>query len=369
MRNNLARIMRNEHMNGRSTLPRTVPSSRRQPSRRRRTKPIDVSNSVFKVIVAIEVVFLVTMWKYIPTSILSSPFRRQHQGPSSSSPLDLQLDMKRRRQRTTDRVRSRQEQLESEIDSIKNDLPILVIGGSDGSGTRSFAHAVSNLGVPMKMDLKSNLDITSGEIFRGEGFPPLVNLVLQDLHTVNYEVKDLTDKTRRRALEETRNLRVGVNRWRGGVELSFKREKRSSRATNVSIGFKAPATMLLLPLLKEVFGPIKYIHVVRDGRDVSLSNNQSPVLKFYNSTYSDAQTRRQKYSRGLNGTEPVLAMQLWNDWNTQALQWEQAHATDSDFDFMVMRSEDLINPERKFETMLRLADFVGSPMTKEEICW
>lgn len=145
------------------------------------------------------------------------------------------------------------------------DLPTLVIGGSDGSGTRSFAHAMRSLGVPMKTDLKSNLDIQSGEICKGQGFPPLVSLVLEDTKSVNYEVEDLTTETRRTALAETIKFKKGVDRWHEGVE-----HWRQARATGVSIGFKAPATMLLLPLLRKVFGAIKYIHVVRDGRDVSL---------------------------------------------------------------------------------------------------
>lgn len=41
---------------------------------------------------------------------------------------------------------------------------------------------------------------------------------------------------------------------------------------------------------------------------------------------------------------------------------------DADFDFIVVRSEDLVDPEQKFETFVQLADFVGSPKTVEEIC-
>jgi hypothetical protein len=95
------------------------------------------------------------------------------------------------------------------------------------------------------------------------------------------------------------------------------------------------------------------------------STNQSPVKKFYNSTYPDASERRNKYS---NGYESVLAMHLWNDWNTQALEWEKAHAKEEDFDFIVVRSEDLVDPEKKFETLSKLADFVGSPMTPKDVC-
>jgi len=100
-------------------------------------------------------------------------------------------------------------------------------------------------------------------------------------------------------------------------------------------------------------------------RSLLHSSNQSPVLKFYNSMYADAAARRAKYS---NGSEAVLAMHLWNDWNTQALKWEQAHESDADFDYLVMRSEDLVDPEKKFQTLVQLADFVESPMTMEEIC-
>jgi hypothetical protein len=139
-----------------------------------------------------------------------------------------------------------------------------------------------------------------------------------------------------------------------------------SRATGVSVGFKAPITVTLLPLLKDTFGQIKYVHVVRDGRDVSLSTNKSPVQKFYQSMYPDAKERMAKYSN--NGSEPVFAMHLWNDWNTQALEWEQVHSSDEDFDFLVMRSEDLLDPVKKYESLVRLAEFVKSPVTPQELC-
>jgi len=95
------------------------------------------------------------------------------------------------------------------------------------------------------------------------------------------------------------------------------------------------------------------------------SKNQSPVQKFYHSMYSDSVERIFKFS---NGSEPVLAMQLWNDWNTQVLRWEQSHANDADFDYMVVRSEDMLNPETKFEMLARPAAFVGSTMSVQELC-
>ena len=81
--------------------------------------------------------------------------------------------------------------------------------------------------------------------------------------------------------------------------------------------------------------------------------------------YPDADARRAKHP---NTSDPVLAMHLWNDWNTQLLEWEKAHASDEDFDFLVMGSEDLLDPEKKFESLVRMAEFVGSSVTMEKLC-
>lgn len=48
------------------------------------------------------------------------------------------------------------------------------------------------------------------------------------------------------------------------------------------------------------------------GRDIALSSNQSPVLKFYNVTYPDHYNRTLQFQGELY---PVRGIQLWNDWN------------------------------------------------------
>jgi hypothetical protein len=140
------------------------------------------------------------------------------------------------------------------------------------------------------------------------------------------------------------------------------------RSTLVQYGFKAPVTMLLLPFLREVFGPIKFLHVVRDGRDVALSANQSPVKKFYNSYYQKPGSLPVNVTLAQNDTTMnVFAMQLWNDWNLQVLEYERAHFG-KDFDYLVMRTEDLLNPETKFGSLQQLAHFVGSPNSIQDVC-
>ena len=123
------------------------------------------------------------------------------------------------------------------------------------------------------------------------------------------------------------------------------------------------------------------------GRDMALSLNQSPVLKFYNATYPvDYQARSAQFQGDLY---PVRGMQLWNDWNTKVWDWAQhelqriqiqqakkAHNGSSttlstprtvpDFDYMVVRTEDLIH--RKFQVLQRLAEWTSSSRTLPELC-
>jgi hypothetical protein len=110
------------------------------------------------------------------------------------------------------------------------------------------------------------------------------------------------------------------------------------------------------------------------GRDIALSNNQSPVLKFYNSTYTDAHNRSLLYKDNLWN---VRGMQLWNDWNLQVHQWGRDHLQSSsslntnnnnDNNYLLMRSEDLVDPKTRGDCWQRLADFVGSTLSAQQVC-
>jgi hypothetical protein len=237
----------------------------------------------------------------------------------------------------------------------------LVIGGSDGSGTRALVDIIAQLGVPMVVDDKGTMDMHAGFLFQKQGWPPMVDLVLKhaDASKKYYNVEDLPQEVLNRVENELTKLGMFLDtRSKMAITRNFSRET----ATNVQYGFKAPVSMMLLPLFLKYLWPttgFKYLHVVRDGRDVALSNNQSPVQKFYRQAYPDAQTRMRKY----HSLAPVMAMQLWNDWNIGVYEWLLQQTK---IDFLVVRSEDLLYS--KFETLARLADFVGSPRSPEELC-
>ena len=246
----------------------------------------------------------------------------------------------------------------------------LIVGGSDGSGTRAFVDVLSRLGVPMLVDDTGTMDVHAGKLFAGKGWPPFAKIALKySKNTTNYQVSDLP-------LEQQSEVKTELTKLRDQFRIRYTklRSKLSGRRSNftlpsaVSYGFKAPITMLLLPMLQAYLYPsgFKYLHIVRDGRDVSLSSNQSPVAKFYNATYPDAAFRFAKYEHMAH----VFAMHLWNDWNADLYNWERNEQQQQPkyFDFLVMRSEDLLRPETKFEALTMLADFVGSSKTPHELC-
>ena len=97
------------------------------------------------------------------------------------------------------------------------------------------------------------------------------------------------------------------------------------------------------------------------GRDIALSSNQSPVQKFFASMYDDFAEREAAYSGDLY---PVRAMQLWNDWNVQAATW--ARTNPDKVEYLLVRSEDLLDPQRKPMVLKRLAILLGSPLVNDD---
>jgi hypothetical protein len=295
----------------------------------------------------------------------------------------------------------------------------LIIGGSDGSGTRAFADIVKQLGVMVVADDKETFDLHAASLFKGQGWPVLVNQILAVTHSGNYQWSDLPAALQRILTPEVDHLVQTIARrcsqqtlkGRGGGGGDMGTTARSS--SSISYAIKAPVSMLTLPVLgKFMGGRIKFLHIVRDGRDVALSTNQSPVTKFYNTSYVDSLQRSHQWAAAMGGNgngnaTRVKAMELWNDWNLQVQEWgtkhqmtsmtrtmttrtitndtimigannqTTTHTDDNDdeaeedrvaVDYLVMRSEDLLDPDKRLECLERLAEFVGSSVRPEQLC-
>ena len=138
-------------------------------------------------------------------------------------------------------------------------------------------------------------------------------------------------------------------------------------ANKVEFGFKAPVAMTLAPWWLHVLPSFKFLHVVRDGRDIAFSANQGPVDKFFGTMYSGTSTGNMGLSTPLKG------IKLWSDWNAQIFHWAQDSAQDAaakDFSYLLLHSEDLVSESVavKFAAISQLAAWTGSSISEDAMC-
>lgn len=259
----------------------------------------------------------------------------------------------------------------------KSGKAVLVVGGTDGSGTRAVVQMLTQLGVTMVSEDPETYDIHADLV---GGWPPIVSPVLKVTRSLKYKPKEnlsssLYEKeraalTKLLARAELDSKKPQSHRLAVGGALP-KRDRAD--ASYVSFGFKAPVAMTLSPWWDHVIPRFKLLHVLRDGRDIAFSANQGPVNKFYADFYGSDRNLPQ-----------VKAIRLWSDWNTEILEWAQQTIAeydsqeairgegeaDSSFAYFAIHSEDLVSPNVavKFAAIKYLAIFVGSNLNNKELC-
>jgi hypothetical protein len=199
--------------------------------------------------------------------------------------------------------------------------PILLIGGSDGSGTRAFVDTLRELGAVVVADDKQSFDVHAVELFQHQGWPGLINAVINFTHTGDYEWEDLirlsskihADHVRREITSLMRSLQskydISKRHFRQAYQerleidgvyepvRALREHKHPTRkgkkpfsashppgvamagmkptlfpavAKSISYVVKAPVSMLVLPLLAKFYGNyyngghIKFLHVIRE---------------------------------------------------------------------------------------------------------
>jgi hypothetical protein len=255
----------------------------------------------------------------------------------------------------------------------------LIVGGSDGSGTRAVARLLEDLGVTMVVEDRGTLDVHAKELSGGEGWPGLVSKILNATHSPDYELDDLPEHIVGVASSELgsllKNIAVAatvlVDAKKGKEAVGKSVTAAAAVAKYVSFGFKAPVSMLLLPFFRKELPAFKMLHVVRDGRDVAFSENHSPVEKFYDTYFPLSSSQRERALRansdvGWDAMNQIKAIQLWNDWNRQVYEYGRRHVDGRTLDILVLRSEDLLDDT--YATITKVADFVGSTKTPKELC-
>jgi hypothetical protein len=176
-----------------------------------------------------------------------------------------------------------QQQQQSQISSPLaeqrlEELPILIVGGSDGSGTRGVVDMLQRLRVDMIVqDTYNQGDVHGPQMFEGKGWPPLVEISLQaNQGSLDYEFTNLTQRQQQTSKYNVQRLLQHLQRSYKQHIVRLERRQTTNNSKNntnqtlslssqISFGFKAPVTMTVLPILTHVIGrPIKFIHVVRE---------------------------------------------------------------------------------------------------------
>jgi len=199
----------------------------------------------------------------------------------------------------------------------KDDSP-LIIGGVGGSGTRVVCQIALDAGFFMGTNLNNSLDSLD--------FQPIYNwwirkfLIEPSLVTKNKMKKTFSDCV----------------------------SKHLSTKENVKWGMKNPRSILILPFLYSLFPKMKFIHVVRDGRDIAFSSNQQqPTL------YGDI------FCGNEPAGTPLYNLKYWSVINQNALNYGLSNLKKN---YLIVRFEDIIN--KPTELIKKIFEFLGSETNK-----
>jgi hypothetical protein len=112
-------------------------------------------------------------------------------------------------------------------------------------------------------------------------------------------------------------------------------------------GWKEPRSIYLISFFDSVMPHFRFLHFIRDGRDMAFSENQQQLKKHGDAVLSDELAR---------GKEPVRSIALWSHVNTQAADFGERHMGER---YLRVRFEDLCADPVK--TVGCIYDFFGLP--------
>jgi hypothetical protein len=203
------------------------------------------------------------------------------------------------------------------IESIPS--PPRVIGATGGSGTRVVARIARRCG----LYIGTNLNRASDDLDIAEYLYRWVNRYLAE-HSPGLEQEMRTDLAR---VIDAHLARSNGGPW----------------------GWKAPPSIFLLPFFARVLPGMRFLHVLRDGRDMAFSRNQN-------------QPRR--YGAAMLGPDvdlesPAGAITLWTEVNLAAAEFGERELGER---YLRIRYEDLCtDPQPVIARMLGFLELTGDP--------
>ena len=111
-------------------------------------------------------------------------------------------------------------------------------------------------------------------------------------------------------------------------------------------GWKEPRSVYLLPFLDQHLPSIRFLHVIRDGRDMAFSSNQMQLSKHGDVILPPG-----------DEPEPLRSIELWSTVNVSAADWGEQHLGDR---YLRLRFEDLCaDPVPGVAAVLRFYGLAG----------
>src|SRR5437660_9438286 len=215
--------------------------------------------------------------------------------------------------------------------------PPLVIGATGGSGTRVIERIAKHAGYNLGRRLNSSEDALEFYSFHDIWINPFVSA-----------------QGRGEAMTPWQSARMKEDFHAALARHIPEAERRGKRW-----GWKAPRSIYLLPFLSAQFPQLKFIHVLRDGRDMALSQNQNQLRKHGRAVLG--------WRERLFRSTPERSVLLWEKVNSQAADYGKTSLRES---YLRVRFEDLC--AKPLDTTAQILNFLEAavdpePITRAEI--
>ena len=211
-------------------------------------------------------------------------------------------------------------------------LPPLIIGATGGSGTRVVARIVQRAGYNLGTYVNEANDALVFRPFHDRWVNRFLDLERRNVDWRGKATKQMADELRVAIRRHVESPNIPESRW----------------------GWKAPRSIYLLPFLWTQFPNLKFIQVVRDGRDMAFSKNQNQLRKHGALVLS----RRERWFN----PAPIRSVLLWARINLGAAEFAERQLGSG---YFVVRFEDLCH--QPVETTGALLRFLNIPLDPESI--
>ena len=206
-------------------------------------------------------------------------------------------------------------------------LPPVIIGGKGGSGTRVFAEIVAELGCYQGPCNASSDVVLWAEFIHKYQIPYLDKWWKGQVTSQDHVdmAKDF-EPYLKKYLEGNKDFKVPT--W------------------------KNPQGMHILPFYHQVFPEMKFIHALRDGRDMVFSKNENEFI----------QAKKTDIWNSVNAGELAKKIKFWYNSNHMVSEYGKNNMKDN---YVSFKFEDLCDNPR--ETIIKIAKFIDAPVNEEKI--